>query len=237
MIRLIVPALALGFSLLQLGCMSKSKGFNRGELKNQIGVEKPVYDDKDIKAAFSKSANLPKPFKLAVYFKTPSAQGLNKNWRWTEQDKTRLIDDLGKELKSQGLVSGIFPLIDPLVSDEDIRSLRMVAAQHQADALLVVGGAGEIDRSLNNWGWTYAFLLPTLFVPGSKADTLFMTYASLWDVRNEYLYLSAEAEATTQNTYVAAFGQKDKELVEQAKTESLDRLKGELKKMIEGKTL
>jgi hypothetical protein len=56
-------------------------------------------------------------------------------------------------------------------------------------------------------------------------------------VRNEYLYLTAEAEATTKDTYIAAFGKQDKDLLDQTKTESLTNLKGELKKMIKGTKL
>ncbi len=222
----------VGLTLLQVGCASK--GFNRGDLKEQIGVIKPKYDDNEIKEAFAKKANLPKPFKLGVYFKTPSkAKGMGGEWRWTEQDKA-LLEEIGKELKTEGVVSDVFPIVGSLVADEDIKALRLVAAKHHADALLIVGGAGQIDRYINNWGWTYTLLVPALFVPGSEADTLFMTSASLWDVRNEYLYLTAEAEATTKKNYVAAFAEQDKELVDQAKTESLNNLKGEIKKMVKG---
>ena len=31
-----------------------SKGFNRGDLKEQAGIVKPVFDDQEIKAAFDK---------------------------------------------------------------------------------------------------------------------------------------------------------------------------------------
>jgi hypothetical protein len=123
------------------------------------------------------------------------------------------------------------------VNSDDMKSLRLAAANHHADALLVVSGAGQIDRYINNWGWTYALLLPTLFVPGSQADTLFVTNAALWDVRNDFLYLTAEAEATTNKTYIAAFGEQDKELLNRAKTESLTQLKTALAKMIDGTKL
>jgi hypothetical protein len=232
-IYVIIPFVVL--TLLQTGC--SSKGFNRGELKEQVGVLKPKFDDKEIKEAFTKKSNLPKPFKLGVYFKSPNkTKGMDGEWRWTEQDKA-LLEEIGQEMKSEGLVSEIIPIMGSLVADEDIKSLRLVAAKHQADALLIVGGAGQIDRYINNWGWSYALLLPTFFVPGSQADTLFITNATLWDVRNEYLYLTAEAEATTKDTYIAAFGKQDKDLLDQTKTESLTNLKGELKKMIKGTKL
>jgi rhombotail lipoprotein len=221
--------LIIGF--LAFGCASK--GFNRGALQEQVGVVKPAYDDKQIKDAYNKKPNLPKPFKVGVYFMPPKENYGQPRWRWTEQDKA-FFEDVGAELKTEGLVSEVFPIAGSLVTADDLKSLRLVAAKHQADALLIVGGAAQIDRYTNNWGWTYILLVPALFVPGSEADTLFLANASMWDVKNEFLYLTAEAEATTSETYVAAFGNKDKELVDEAKAQALAKLKIELKKMIKG---
>jgi len=222
----------LALSSLVVGCASK--GFNRGELSEQISVVKPVYDDKAIKDTYNKKANLPKPFKLAVYFKDPKGfQSRHAEWRWTEHDKA-FMDDVAKDLKAQGLVAEVFPIIGTLVEDQNLKALRLVAAQHQADALLIVTGTGQIDRYINSWGWTYLLVLPALFVPGSEADTLFMTSASLWDVKNEFLYLTAEAEAITSDNHIAAFGKRDIELLDSAKTQALGKLKEAIKKMIQG---
>ncbi len=209
------------------GCAS---GFNRGELQKQIGVINPKFDDAEIKEAYNKKAALPKPFKLGIYFKAPQ----NEQWRWSEQDKAYVTEELVKELKADGLITDVFPITASVVTDDDLKSLRLAAAKHQADALLIVGGGAQVDRYINNWGWTYALIAPAFFVPGSKADTLFMANASLWDVRNEFLYLTAEAESTKSRTYVAAFGKQDKELITDAKSEAMSGLKSELKKMIKG---
>ena len=88
---------------------------------------------------------------------------------------------------------------------------------------------------INNLGWSYLLLLPTLFVPGSQADTLFFANATLWDVRNEFLYLTAETEATSSITYVAAFGKRDEELVVAAKNDALNKLKAAVVTMLQGK--
>ncbi len=219
--------LVLILCFLITGCAS---GFNRGQLKQQIGVIHARFDDGDIQAAYNKKAALPKPFKLGIFFKSPA----NEKWRWSEQDKAYVTEELVKELKADGLVADVFPISNTLVADEDLKSLRLAAAKHQADALLIVGGGAQVDRYMNNWGWTYALLLPAFFVPGSKADTLFVANASLWDVRNEFLYLTAEAEATRSKTYVAAFGTKDKDLIVEAKLEAMSGLQTELRKMIKG---
>lgn len=230
-LRIMSGSLVSVLFLLQLtGC--KSHGFNRGELAKQIGVTKPEFDEKQIQDAFTKKPNLPKPFKLALYFK---ASPNETKWKWTDEDKA-LIEELGKELKNEGLVSELIPIMKSVVGpSDDIKSLRLGAARYQADALLMVGGAGEIDRYNNNWSWTYVLLAPAFFVPGSEYETLFVTNASMWDVRNEFLYLAAEAEAVNKGTYVAAFAKDDKELFAEAKKDALTNLKSEIKKMIQGK--
>ena len=213
--------------LLQISCASK--GFNRSKMSEELSVAKPSFDDKAIKDAFLKKPNLPKKFRLAVYFTPPR----HNDWRWTEQDKNTL-DTVIAELKAKGRVSEVFPLVDSVVISDDLKSLRLVAAKHQADALLVVNGAGEIDRYINKWGWSYALLLPTFFIRGSDADTLFVVNAALWDVKNEYLYLTAQTEAELKHKYIAAFGKSDKELLREAKTEALTNLKREIEKNLLG---
>lgn len=226
---------ALLFLSLAFVCGCKSKGFNRGELNAQLGVATPQYDDNAIKAAFAKKANLPKPFKLAVYYKTPVEINQTKaEWRWTDEDRALLEQALGDLTKDRQIVSEVFPLMNSLVANEDIKSIRLAASRYQADAVLIIGGVGQIDRYTNNWGWSYALLLPVFFVPGSESQTLFMTNASLWDVRNEFLYLTAESEATVPENYVAAFGKRDQELLGSAKSEALKKLATELQKMIKG---
>ncbi len=222
----------ISLTLFVSGCASK--GFNRGALQDQIGVKSPVVADKDIKEVLSRKSNLPKPFKLAIYFKKPDASDFKSpKWRWSDKDKD-LILDAATELKSENLISDVFPILGSLVEGNDLKSIRVAAAKHGADAVLVIDGAGEIDKYINNWGWTYILLAPALFVPGSEADTLFMSSAAMWDVRNEFLYLSAEAEGKTNETHIALFGEKDEMRFEKAKTASLSNLKTEITRMVKG---
>jgi hypothetical protein len=230
--RIVFQAILLMVLLILPGCASK--GFNREALLDQIGVQNPVTSDADIKEILSTKANLPKPFKLAVYFKQPIQKNFAKpKWRWTEHDK-ELVLGISEELKNEKIVSDVFLILGSLVSNDDLKSIRIAAAKHGADAVIVIDGTGEIDRYINNWGWTYLMLVTTLFVPGSESDALFMTNAAMWDVRNEYLYLTAEAEGKTQNTHIAAFGESNEQLFEKAKTTALQNLKTEVSNMIKG---
>ncbi len=232
----VIASMLVFTSLFAAGCASK--GFNRGQLDSQMGVTKPTYDDAEIKAAYEKKPNLPSPFKLAVYFKTPKHATYGEPvWRWSEDDKA-VLAGVAAELKKEGLVADVFPIVSSATGgSEDLKALRLVAAKHQADALLIVSGAGEIDRYTNHAGYSYLLLLPTLFVRGSEADTLFVTSATMWDVKNEYLYLTAEAEETTRESYIAAWGRNDKDLLAEAKNKSVAKLRDELTRMIKGAKL
>lgn len=71
--------------------------------------------------------------------------------------------------------------------------------------------------------------LPTLFAPGNDLRVDFATHAELWDVRNEYLYLAAEAEARSEQR--RAFPYIDLETADaEAQNASLDLLIKELHK-------
>lgn len=219
------------FTLVIMGCASQ--GFNRGALQDQIGVKNPVVTDKEIKEVLDRKPNLPKPFKLAVYFKSPIKTGNAKRLNWSESDKN-LILDLAKDLNDQNLVSQVFIILDSTVENQDLKSIRIAAAKHSADAVAIVDGAGEMDKYINNWGWTYIFILPAALVKGNEAEALFLTAVTMWDVRNEYLYLTAQAEGKAHRTQTALFGERDEVILDEAKTNSLKALKGQLMTMIKG---
>lgn len=209
-------------ALLSAGCATR--GFNRGELKEQLSLE-----TRSVNAG--KQLNLARPLRLGIYFRTPQATRGMAQWSWTEQDRF-IFEGIGNELKAQGLVSEVFPIVGSSVDGHDLKSVRLIAQKQQADAVLVVSGGAEVARFTNPWGWSYVLLLPTLFVPGSNASTLFLANATLMDVRDDALYWAAEAESTSTEGYPAAFGKEDSELMMEAKKQALLNLKTELVKKI-----
>jgi hypothetical protein len=226
-IRIVLFAIALA----ALGCAT-SHGFNRGELRGELGKAAPVeINDHDIQTALDKKPQLPKPFKLAVYFKNPSGTDASR-WRWTGEDKNKILS-LAEQMKEAGEISDVFAINDDLVYNSDLRNVRYAAAEHGADAVLVVSGANDVDSYNNMWAWTYVALLPALFVPGNESDVLFMVRAVMWDVRNEFLYMSAEAESEKSHPHPAAFI-REREVVQAAKAEAIDKLREQIAKMASG---
>ena len=89
----------------------------------------------------------------------------------------------------------MFAISDATVASDDLPAIRVAAARHGADAVLVVSGADEVKHTGNGWTLAYLAILPMAFAPGNEVDVLFIAHAEMWDVRNEYLYLAAEAES------------------------------------------
>jgi hypothetical protein len=193
--------LLLAFTM--TACAS-SRGFDRGNLRNQIADQKVVTED-DIKKALELKPQLPAPFKLAVFFAQPkSGWSHGSSWNWRGEDKDALIQ-MKSDLIKKNIISDMFVLSDSILEGTDNKAIRLAAARGGADAVLIVNGVSSVDRYNNAWGGTYFLIITPFFVPGTVADGLVMINASMWDIRNQYLYLSAEAEGTARQRKPAFF--------------------------------
>jgi hypothetical protein len=164
---------------------------------------------------------LPSPFNIAIYF-APS----NRDWNWLSEDKNTLLE-IGSELKSKNIISNVFIIGDAIMEGTNNKAIRLAAARAGADAVLIIKGVSDIDRYNNILGPTYFLLLTLYFVPGTVIDSLFMVNASLWDVRNQYLYLSAEAEGFAKETRPWFFIEESR-VIKSAKTDALEALVKEI---------
>lgn len=182
--------------LLPLFLFGCSAGFHREELRSALGTSPPQVTA-NIQAELKKRPQLPKPFSLAVHFR-PVANSDHSRWR--AEDKAPLL----KMTLPRAEVKAIAPLIQTPRS-ENLSDLRLAAAQQGADALLVVKGAEERVVSTNTAALSYLLLLPLFLVHGNDYESLFLAQASLFDVKNEYLYLGAEAEAEKKVSRPFAF--------------------------------
>lgn len=213
------------------GCMSK--GFKRDEMFAQLN-QKTEVTDRDIEEVFKLRPQLPKPFTLAVYLNIPRTRDSRFNethWMWTDSEQ-QMISAAIEPLKQRHIVKDIVFIPPSMVDGGDLKSVRLAAARHGADAVLVVKGIVDVDAFTNNWAYTYVLLAPALFIPGNEARSLFISHASLWDVRNEFLYLTAEGDAESSQTRPGAFIDKEK-LVADAQAASVKLLSQKLKDLSE----
>lgn len=201
-----------------------SRGFNRGELKEKMSSQPMEYDDQSIQETLEKRSNLKKPFSVGVFFADQAAF-------WRAEDKD-IILKMEKELQEQGVVKKLFPLIVQ-TSDErrsNLKEARFMAARHGADSILWVNSIVDNEEKVNNLAWTYILLIPTFLVNGNETDTIAITQASLWDPRNEFLYLTAEAEKVIHDKHSLLSGRDHRQWNKEATQASLNNLKEELVK-------
>ncbi len=212
--------------LLSLTACATSRGFDRGNLRSQIADQKVVTEE-DIQKTLALQPQLPSSFKLAIYFAEPKSNRYYRRlWNWRSEDKD-IISASTDALKARGAITDVIVISEDIVEGNDNRAIRMAAARVGADAVLIVRGTSDVDRYNNALGYSYALILTPLFIPGTIADGLFMVSASMWDVRNQYLYLSSEAEGSSQQTRPAVFIE-ESQLIKAAKADALTALSKEL---------
>ncbi len=57
----------------------------------------------------------------------------------------------------------------------------------------------------------------------------------MWDVRNEYLYLTAEAEGESHSKASPASSEKDEVVYDRARGDAMTKLKSQIVKSVQGK--
>jgi hypothetical protein len=229
----------LMFVLMLTGC---STGFNRQAVHERLADQPIEVTDAAIKAALEKKPQIRFPMRVAVHMVAetyrPSVYGegplpaRREDWRWSVKDKEQ-IDKWAEPLKKAGIVSDMFAMSEMISTESDIRSIRLAAAKHGADAVLLIKGVAQIDRYVNPLAILNLFIIPAYVVPASHRDVLFMMRGAMWDVANEYLYISldAEGEAKTMRPSLLI---KDSDAVDAAKTIALEDFGREFEKRMKG---
>jgi hypothetical protein len=219
----IAPSTAL---LLLIGCAFSPRGFDRGELTRVARVEQQEVTDAEIARVLALRPQLTFPFRLAVWFRPPKAERWSRpRFQWRDEDREAVLGAL-RPLVADGIVADVAAITDATVLGDDLRAARLAAARHGADAVLIVTGASDVDR-YSRWPSLLYVTLVGLWVVGTHSDGIFLASGSLWDVRNEFLYATAEAEGTLGRTRPALLLE-DEEMIAGAKRTALTALANEL---------
>jgi hypothetical protein len=222
-----IAGLALVVAL--FSCASP-RGFDRGELQNIVSPDALVTEE-EIQRVIDLKPQLPRPFKLGVYFAHPISRHWGSSWNWLPSDKDAILD-VGESLERSGLVSETIFISPATAQDEKLKSVRLAAARHGVDAVLVISGVSDLDRYNNPLGVTYALIVTPLFVPGTVVDGIFLSHGGLWDVRNGFLYVSVETDGEASTTGPAALVDEAK-VVKDAKERSFRSLVESIRNHIE----
>ena len=164
------------------------------------GEERPARaDGPGIRAALHLKPQLQLPSKIAIYLQAATNEA--NRLTWTPEDK-ELIHGWESALRRMGIASELF-LMSDIVIDEvnrvnnhgaSIAKLRLAAAKHGASTLLVLRGSRSLDEYFNPLAALYLTVVGYFIVPGSHVDATVSLDGALFDVANEYLYLSLDAQ-------------------------------------------
>lgn len=179
--------------------------------------------DKQIASVADRRPELPRPFNLAVYFKQPSKK---ENWSWNQKDRNDILSALSGR---KDVIRKSFELINTGGGTEDLKSLRLMAAQQGADAVLIVQGAGKVRTDANGLAVSYVAIVPMLFANGNDVKSGFVTQAVLWDVRHSVVHAGLQGEGDWNMKRPLVFRQNERAL-SKAKEESIEQLEKELRK-------
>jgi rhombotail lipoprotein len=224
--------------VLLLSIVGCARGFDRGALRDQLNHESPAQiSNSDIQKALELKPQLSFPFRLAVYLQRDQAERRaygdslrSLNWRWEGEDKDNILS-VAEKLRSEGVVSDMFIIPPARVAKDDLAGIRLAAAEHGADAVLVVNGITDVDRYNNFASFLYLTVVGMWVVPGTHADSLFVLDGAMWDVKNQYLYLSVESEGLASKTGPQMI-LKDRDSVSEAKKQALQSFGPELEKRL-----
>ncbi len=219
----------LTLSLCLLNC--SSRGFDRDKLKQSM-ANNVVISENEIQNRLNLKPQLKFPFTLGIYIR-------NKPWeeKFTGEDRD-LLFSLKEELQKDGIITDLFFVLDVTIPDmqdeykyNSLKNIRYAAAGYGADAVLILDSASQKDSFANPLSILYLTIIGLWIAPGSHREALFLAQAAMYDVRNEYLYLTVESESTSKLIRPWMYAEYS-EPIRLARTQSLLELKSELKKRL-----
>lgn len=225
MIRCRVRVLFVVSSVLVVsGCFAH--GFDRGAMFSRLQLDQTPETDEEIVKVQALQPQLPFPCRVAIYL-PPRVNG-----RWSAHEK-EIIDSWTAPLKNEGIVSDMFVMSDMITTGSkdgpNLKDLRIAAARHGANALLIIQGDYDVDSYQNPAAVFNLTIIGGYIIPASHRDALFVLQGVLVDVGNGFLYASVEAEGEA-HTIRPTFLAEDKPAVEKARCQALEHFGPELLK-------
>ena len=211
-----------GLCLLAMLLTACASGFDRGGLQQQLNSQKGQFTETEIKKLYQLRPQIRFPVRLAV------APFSGYHTRWTQSDRDMVLRHFDP-LQKEGILREVIFLPNLVMKKQSILAARRAAARYQADAVLVVNVAAEVDSYGNPLALFYLTIIGLWLAPGSHKDALCLGEAVLFDVGNEYIYLSAEADGEGSTWGPLALIE-EQDAIDRAKKKALTNLCAEIVK-------
>mgnify|MGYP001264469911 CR=1 FL=1 len=175
-------------------------------------------------ASVNHGSTLSLPFRLGIFFAYhdfPNHRSLRKV-EWLSADRAQFLNGLAP-LRDQNQLTDIFVLMDSTVQAGNSDEIRQAGARYGADAVLIVDGAGAIDRYNNYYAWLYPTLIGAYLAPGTESAALVIATGSLWAVHSNWHAPIQTVEGVSKTVGSAVFVD-DSTALQEAKEQALQAL-------------
>ncbi|HLW66151.1 MAG TPA: hypothetical protein VKS79_12640 [Gemmataceae bacterium] len=218
----------LVLALLLTGCFAR--GFDHPSVYTHLQPDPISNMDEEIVKVGLLRPQLTFPCRIAVYL-PPSVNG-----QWTSKEKD-FVEAWATSLKTEGIAADMFLMSDLFTNGNTgdtskgptLKDLRVAAAKHGANALLVIQGECEVASYQNPAAVLNLTVVGGYLVPGSHRDALVTLQGALVDVSNGFLYTSVESQGDgkiIRPTFIV----QDKPAIDKAKLKALENFGPELLK-------
>ncbi|WP_108124650.1 hypothetical protein [Saccharospirillum mangrovi] len=171
------------------GCAST--GFDQGRISDEMSVAGLNQTESDIQTILDLNPALGRPFVLGIYFEDYYGVYESQTKNMILEKLTPMLD----QLRNGNVVADYMVINNSTVQENTVQAVRVAAARHRADAVLMIDTFSDSDLYLNPLSITYLTFVAAYFVPGTEVDSLGVISGSLWDTRNQYLYATSYSDA------------------------------------------
>jgi hypothetical protein len=190
-----------GLALFALAC---STGFSRGEMESAVRAAKPVFTSSGL--SVEEIEKLEPQVALPIRLAIAPPNVTHQDWRarsldiWSP-DEIAVIERWKAPLSEAGVISDLLILPSGLAEQCEwrdagckLRVNREAAARVQADALLMLSIATDLDEYVNPLSVLNVTIVGMWLAPGHHRSALTIIEGVMLDNRNEYLYVFARGE-------------------------------------------
>ncbi len=188
-----------------LSACSTSQGFDRVAMQDTLHQRMPLLSgtsEANTAAATNAAGSrlsFTGPFRLGIYFirsEFPTRQSVQSG-EWLSAEQDRLAHRLAP-LRDERILRDVVVLAEPTVRTLSIQELRQAADRYGIDILLLIDGAGAVDRYNNSYALLYPTILGAWLAPGTVSDALFIIDGALLDLRTGRVLDQHAAEGQAQ---------------------------------------
>lgn len=189
--RAVSEVLIIASIIVLAGCAST--GFDQGRISHEMAVAGLEQTEADIQNILDLDPALGSPFVLSIYFEDFYGVQESKTKQLILENLSPMLD----QLREAGVLADYLVINNSTVQDRTVQAVRVAAARHRADAVLMIDTHRDTNRHLNPLSVTYLTLIGGYIVPGTEVESLGIISGTLWDTRNQYLYATSYSDALT----------------------------------------